>query len=236
ISAFNSLTLSPALAALLLKPRQKGSFEALPWFAFIPLGAWIGHKVGLHWAGSALAALHLNLSPEALETLRLWGPIVTGALAGLAVGLVELALGLVAWGPINFMLGWLFRLFNRAFDFSTGAYTRAVSGMLRVSAVVLVVYGGLLLLTWWGFTRTPTGFIPAQDKGYLLVNVQLPDASSVVRTKKAVQHVERIARDTPGVRHTVAISGQSILLGANAPNFGALYLMLGDFEHRTSDE
>src|SRR5262249_38613295 len=83
---------------------------------------------------------------------------------------------------------------------------------------------------------TPTGFIPAQDKGYLLVNVQLPDASSVVRTENVVQRIEGIARQTPGVRHTVAISGQSILLNANAPNFGALYLMLDDFEHRTRPE
>ena len=66
ISAFNSLTLSPALAALLLRRRAKGVFEALPWFAFPPIGAWIGHKVGLHWAGPALAALHLNVSPETL--------------------------------------------------------------------------------------------------------------------------------------------------------------------------
>src|SRR5665213_2553807 len=111
-------------------------------------------------------------------------------------------------------------------------YTIAVSGLLRVSLVVLVVYGGLLALTWWGFTHTPTGFIPAQDKGYLLVNVQLPDASSVVRTEDVVQRIEKIARKTGGVKNTVAISGQSILLNANAPNFGALYLMLDDFDKR----
>src|SRR5205085_6445088 len=96
----------------------------------------------------------------------------------------------------------------------------------------VAVYGGLLVLTWWGFTHTPTGFIPQQDKGYLLVNVQLPDAASVPRSQDVVQRIERIALETPGVKHTVAIAGQSILLNANAPNFGALYLMLGDFEHR----
>jgi multidrug efflux pump len=89
-------------------------------------------------------------------------------------------------------------------------------------------------MTWWGFTHTPAGFIPAQDKGYLLVNVQLPDASAVGRTEEVVQRIEQIARETPGVGNTVAISGQSILLNANAPNFGALYLMLTDFDHRTS--
>ena len=106
--------------------------------------------------------------------------------------------------------------------------------MLRVSAMVLVVYGGLLVLTCWGFTRAPSGFIPMQDKGYLLVNVQLPDAASVERTERVMHRIEEIARKTPGVKHTVAIAGQSILLGANAPNFGAMYVMLDDFHDRAA--
>jgi multidrug efflux pump len=108
-----------------------------------------------------------------------------------------------------------------------------VAKLLRVSAVVLIVYAGLLGLTWWSFMATPNGFIPAQDKGYLLVNVQLADAAAVGRTQDAVRQIEEIARQTKGVKHTVAISGQSILLNANAPNFGAIYLMLDDFDRRT---
>jgi multidrug efflux pump len=226
ISAFNSLTLSPALSAILLKRRRKGHFEALPWFAFPVIGAWLGHKIGLHYATPALAALNLNLSPEQADALKLWGPIAAGALLGLPVGLL---LG----RPINFLLGWSFYAFNKGFDLSTRAYTGSVSKLLRVSVGVVVIYGGLLALTWYGFETTPTGFIPQQDKGYLLVNVQLPDAASVGRTQDTVRQIEDIARQTPGVKHTVAISGQSILLNANASNFGALYLMLDDFEHRT---
>ena len=59
---------------------------------------------------------------------------------------------------------------------------------------MLLLYGGLLGLTYWGFTRTPTGFIPAQDKGYLLVNVQLPDSSSLERTQAVMKQVEEIDR------------------------------------------
>jgi multidrug efflux pump subunit AcrB len=225
ISAFNSLTLSPALAALLLRQRDKGVFEALPWFTFVPMGAWVGHKIGLHWAGSALAALNLDLQPEVFDGLRTWGPILLGAAAGLA-------LALVLGKPVNLLLGWSFRAFNRAFDYTTGAYTRTVSRLLYVSLGVVAVYGGLLALTWWGFTTTPTGFIPQQDKGYLLVNVQLPDAASVTRTRDVVQKIEELVLRAEGVEHAVAISGQSILLGANASNYGALYLMLKPFEKR----
>ncbi len=229
ISAFNSLTLSPALAALLLKSRTKGSFERLPWFVYPPLGAWLGHKLGVHFARPVLEALHLDLPPATLDLLRTWAPLAVGA-----VGLTVLAVLLRA--PLNYLLAWIFNRFNQVFDFSTNAYTRIVSGLLRVSAVAVVVYGGLLALTWWSFTHTPTGFIPSQDKGYLLVNVQLPDASSVHRTDDVVQRIEAIAKETPGIKHTVAISGQSIFLNANAPNFGSLYLMLDDFEDRHKPE
>jgi multidrug efflux pump len=227
ISAVNSLTLSPALSAILLRARAKGSFESLPWFIFPPVGAWIGHKLGVHYAPAALAALRLDAPPAVLDALRAWGPIVGGALAATL-------LGLLVGRPINFILGRSFRLFNAGFDLSTNAYTRVVSGLLRVSLVVLLIYGGLLGLTWWSFTHTPTGFIPQQDKGYLLVNVQLPDAASVTRTKDVVQSIENIALNTRGVKHSVAIAGQSILLGANASNFGALYLMLDPFDERSS--
>ena len=133
--------------------------------------------------------------------------------------------------PLNRSLARLFRLFNVGFDHSTNVYTRSVGGLLRVSVLVLVVYGGLLLLTWWGFMKSPSGFIPAQDKGYLLVNVQLPDAASVERTERRDAPHRGAGPQDPGVKDTVAIAGQSILLGANAPNFGAMYVMLDDF-HR----
>ena len=70
----------------------------------------------------------------------------------------------------------------------------------------------------------------------MLVNVQLPDSASLERTQQVIRRIEKIALRTPGVKHTVAIAGQSILLNANAPNFGAMYVMLDDFHHRTKPE
>jgi hydrophobe/amphiphile efflux-1 (HAE1) family protein len=108
-----------------------------------------------------------------------------------------------------------------------------VRGLLRGSLLVLLVYGGLLVLTYFEFTEAPTGFVPQQDKGYLLLNVQLPDSASVERTQKVIAHIERIARATPGVEHTVGVSGQSLILNANAPNLGSMYVLLKQFGQRS---
>ncbi|MFI5460061.1 MAG: efflux RND transporter permease subunit [Isosphaerales bacterium] len=222
ISAFNSLTLSPALSALLLKPRQKGVYQALPVLAFVALGAWAGYE----YLGPPLAAVTAGRLPAGLR-----GEVYayTGPALGLLLGALA---GWIGSSTLNRILGWCFYIFNKGFDGAAGIYTRAVGGLLRVSALVLLLYAGLLGLTYWGFTHTPTGFIPSQDKGYLLVNVQLPDSSSLERTQKTMQQIEQIAGKLPGVSHTVAIAGTSILMNANAPNFGAMYVMLDEFHHR----
>jgi multidrug efflux pump subunit AcrB len=223
ISAFNSLTLSPALSALLLRPKEQeeAAHEVLPRLAFPALGAWLAYEFLAAWITQWLTGL-------AGPRLAVAGPVVA-CLAGAVVG------ALLGW-PLNRILDWSFRLFNRGFNFSTRLYTRAVGLTLRLSVLVLVVYGGLLGLTWSSFNRAPTGFIPMQDKGYLLVNVQLPDAASVERTSAVMRHIETIAGATHGVRHTVSIAGQSLLLGAAAPNFGAMYVMLDDFDKRRRPE
>ena len=222
ISAFNSLTLSPALSALLLKPRQKGVYQALPVLAFVALGGWAGYE----YPGADLEPFVPAGLARALPSYV--SPAIVPAL-GMAIGAM---IGWVLSFPLNRIMGWSFFAFNKAFDTATGAYTRVVSGLLRVSVLVLVMYGGLLGLTYWSFNHTPTGFIPPQDKGYLLLNVQLPDSSSLERTQEVMKRIEQTAGKLPGVAHTVAIAGQSILMNANAPNFGAMYVMLDDFHHR----
>ena len=89
-------------------------------------------------------------------------------------------------------MGFLFGGFNRWFDWMTALYGRAVGRTLRLSVMVLVIYAGLLGMTYWQFQRTPTGFIPQQDKGYLLLNVQLPDSASVERTQNAMAIIEEL--------------------------------------------
>ena len=108
--------------------------------------------------------------------------------------------GLIIIRPVNAVLGWLFRGFNRLFDRMTEVYGWMVGEVLRISVLVLVVYGGLLVLTYWEFNHAPTGFVPQQDKGYLLLNVQLPDSASVERTQRVMARIEALARETPGRR------------------------------------
>src|SRR5438270_4371005 len=111
-----------------------------------------------------------------------------------------------------------------------------VAQSLRVSTVVLLGYGGLLVLTWWTFQQAPTGFIPQQDQGRLIVSVQLPDSSSLERTKEVATRVEKIARETPGVAHTVTMSGMSFLLQSTSPNFASMFVVLKPFDERQRPE
>jgi hydrophobe/amphiphile efflux-1 (HAE1) family protein len=223
ISAFNSLTLSPALTALLLRPREKGTTPPLPRLAFPLLGMWLGWEFLTPRLHNGLQLLTLA-PPESMFLL----PATAAFAAALAAWLVS--------RPLNAALGAFFRWFNAGFNRATAGYVHMVGRLLRVSTVALVIYGGLLILTYYGFLRAPKGFIPAQDKGYLLVNVQLPDSSSVQRTDRVMREAERIALQIPGVKHTVAVAGQSFLLNANAPNFGAMYVMLDDFDQRLAPD
>ena len=217
ISAFNSLTLSPALAAILIKPKSREKPEALPRLAYALAGAAAGYYLLTPYLEGRLGSA-TTLAVASASTL-------VGAILGWVIG----------W-PVDRLLVWFFGVFNAGFTAITRGYTWVVGLMLKGSFAVLLIYGGLLYLTYYAFEKTPTGFIPSQDKGYLLVNVQMPDSTSVEKTQQVMKRVEAIALKTPGVKHTVAMAGQSILLNANAPNFGAMYVMLDDFHERTKPE
>ena len=98
--------------------------------------------------------------------------------------------------------------------------------------LVLLAYGGLMGADILGLRAAPTGFIPEQDQGRLIMNVQLPDSASVQRTQEVMAQVEKIARRRPGVAHTITVSGLSFLLSANASNFGSMFVVLDPFDER----
>jgi multidrug efflux pump len=135
-----------------------------------------------------------------------------------------------------FVLGWFFWLFNFAFRHTTNAYTRVVGMLLRVSFLVLIVYAAMLGLTYWGFNQLPTGYIPTQDKGYLLVSLQMPDATALERTKEVVNRADQILHEEKGVGDTISISGQSFVLGAFGPNFGQFFVPLKPFSERETPD
>ena len=166
ISAFNSLTLSPALAALLLKSH--------------------------------------DAKPDALTRL------------------------------LNRLFGrWLFAPFNRVFDRGAKGYQKLVKKMMRMSMVVMVVYVALLGGTFKLFDAVPGGFIPAQDKQYLVAIAQLPDAASLDRTQDVVRQMQEIALQVPGVADTVAFPGLSVNGFTNSPNSAIVFTPLDAFSERT---
>ncbi|HEV3438011.1 MAG TPA: efflux RND transporter permease subunit, partial [Gemmata sp.] len=241
ISAVNALTMTPSRAVLIFKedgkhPGHAHRREALPWWIFAVLGGIATYEfgpelLGGRWIWPALPPITEETAGtdwSAVARLVGWyGP------PGILVG------GLLGWfciRPVNAALGWFFRLFNRAFDWTTERYGSVVGHVLRIGAIVLIAYGGLLGTTYFQFLTTPTGFIPEQDKGYLILNVQLPDSASVERTESAMREIERIALDTPGVKHTLGISGRSVILNANAPNLASMYVMLDNFDKRRDSD
>lgn len=168
ISAFNSLTLSPALSALLLKEH--------------------GHK-------------------DKLTVLidKLFG-------------------------------SWLFNPFNRLFNRGANGYTGLTKRLIRFSGVVLVMYVGLLGLTYQQFQTTPTGYVPTQDKQYLVSFAQLPNGSSLDRTEAVIRQMSDIMLKHPGVESAVAFPGLNINGFTNSSSSGIVFVALKPFADRTTEE
>lgn len=168
ISAINSLTLSPALAALLLKD----------------------HHAKKDWLTRSMDAI----------------------------------------------FGWFFRGFNRAFGAASNGYGRTVGGLLSRKSLVMILYLALVGATYSMFSAVPSGFVPAQDKQYLIGFAQLPDGATLDRTETVIKRMSEIALEQPGVAHAIAFPGLSIngfTIGSNA---GIVFAVLDDFEERKSPE
>jgi hydrophobe/amphiphile efflux-1 (HAE1) family protein len=164
LSAFNSLTLSPAMCAILLAPHgaQKD------WFT------------------------------------RIW----------------------------DFVFGWFFAAFNWCFSRLEGAYARIVGLLVRWTVIPLTVYVLIVAAGVYGFQKVPTGFIPMQDKGYLITVIQLPDGASLERTDAVVREATRMILETEGIEHAVAFVGFSGATRANSTNAGAIFVTPKSFEER----
>jgi multidrug efflux pump subunit AcrB len=286
LSAFNSLTLSPALAAILLQPRGAkkdlvgrvldfafGWFfwlfnrafhytrAAYIWLVGVSLtgrapfpvllaglvGGWIGWQLPVLFAGVVVGWIgwQLPLVGVGLDRLGLLEPLHEFLLhrswvhselrlaplreflldqswvlselrmiCGIAGALV--LAGLIHWGLKHWIAP------NR----------RLLNLRLAGSVVVLLAYGGLLADTLYGFRQLPTGYIPNQDQGRFYIAIQLPDATSLDQTQKAVDHIREVVQNVPGVQVTTAIAGQSFTFNANGSNFGQFFISFQGFDKR----
>ena len=236
ISAINALTMTPSRAVMIFKTEDKGGHgghelkrEALPWWFFAMVGGMISARLGYDYAAAQLGVTAEGLEDGSISVwmsrAAWWAAFVAGAIPGGLVGLIIIR-------PVNAVLGWLFRGFNRLFDRMTNVYGRMVGGVLRVSvagADPLRRPAGPDVL---GIHPHAHGLRPAAGQG-------LPAAQRAVARlglggadQRAMARIETLARETPGVAHTVGVSGQSLLLNANAPNLGSLYVLLEPFEKR----
>ena len=134
------------------------------------------------------------------------------------------------------LLGWFFRPFNRAFAWAGNKYSAGVATVLRKSTIALLVYGGLVVLTGWSFNKVPTGFVPTQDKQYLVAFTQLPDGASLDRTDAVIRRMSEIGLKQPGVENAVAFPGLSISGFSVAPNAGIVFFALTPFEERQTPD
>jgi len=168
ISAFNSLTLSPAMAAVLLKPH--------------------------------------SAPPDRLTRV------------------------------MDAVLGGFFNGFNRFFKWSAEKYRNAVQRLLNWKSIALILYAGLVGLTVFMFIHVPTGYVPPQDKAYLIAFAQLPDGASLDRTEAVIKRMADMIDKTPGVDHAVEFSGLSVNGFTVSSNAGIIFVTLKPFDERRGQD
>ncbi|MGB5453673.1 MAG: multidrug efflux RND transporter permease subunit [Sedimenticolaceae bacterium] len=129
-----------------------------------------------------------------------------------------------------------FGAFNRGFDRLTAGYTGWVSGMVRRSAFFMLLFGGMVGLTVYLFGQMPTGFVPLEDQKAFMVDTQLPEGASLLRTEKAIREVNAILGEAPGVTDVISVPGYSVIKQGIASNGGLSIVVLDHWSKRTSPE
>jgi multidrug efflux pump len=135
---------------------------------------------------------------------------------------------------LDTLLGWFFRRFNRAFGRASDGYGRGVGAVVSRKGAMMVLYLALVGVTVVLFQRIPGGFVPGQDKQYLVGFAQLPDGATLDRTEDVIRRMSEIALKEPGVESAVAFPGLSINGFTNSSNSGIVFSTLKPFEERKS--
>ena len=132
------------------------------------------------------------------------------------------------------VLGPFFRGFNKLFHRGSEGYATGVGGILKRRSGAILVYAALLGLTYFGFQLVPPGFVPLQDKAYLVSFAQLPEGATLDRTEAVIRKMSDIALKEPGVQSAVSFPGLSINGFINSPSAGIVFVTLKPFEQRNS--
>ncbi|MGJ8673092.1 efflux RND transporter permease subunit [Rubritalea sp.] len=132
--------------------------------------------------------------------------------------------------------GGLFKVFNNTLQRATNGTTWAVQLAIRRSIIGIILFIGIVALAVFGFGKLPSGFVPQEDEGYSMVNVQLPDGSSLNRTRKVMAEATQAAQQIDGIRDVLAIGGYSIIDGASSPNAGMMFVTFENWDEREEPE
>lgn len=136
---------------------------------------------------------------------------------------------------VSMPLNMFFSGFNKIFGKLSSGYAALTRRVLRISVLMLVLYGGLIALTYVGFGRTPSGFIPPLDRAYFITAISLPPGSSLERTDMVVRKASEILMSRPGVAHAVSFAGFDGATFTNAPNSGVVFVPLKPFAERIKE-
>ena len=130
---------------------------------------------------------------------------------------------------------WIFRAFNFGFDALGRGFGWLTARVVRFAVLMLVVYAAVVLFGFGEFRKTPIGFIPQVDQGYLIIVTQLPSGASLTRTDEVNRRIAELAFQVPGVTHAVNLVGFSGATFTNAPNSGTVFVALEPFAERAKD-